>query len=271
VKPGEGPVGRGTGRRRALDRLLKRAAPRPVANFAPGPHELASGLWALDRQLCYPGGARLPSRTTLIRLRSGDLVVVSPPPLVDAACAAAIDAIGPVRQVVAPNTFHYVYALEFMACHPEARLLAAPGLLERVPEVGPAQEIGSCVETLWSGELEFVVVGPVQGVSEVVFFHTPTSSLILTDLAFNIERFPRPFDWISWRLSGIPRGFGTGRAARWLLLRDRAVASRCLVRISQWPIRRIAHGGVVDVDAKAKFLHEFASYLAEGGAAGESG
>ena len=250
-------------RRSLLDRLLKLAAPRPVTAFAPQPQELAPGVWVLDRQLRLPGGARLPSRTTIIRLSGGALVVISPPHLVESGGAAAIDSIGVVRQVVAPNTFHYVYAAEFMARYPDASLLVAPGLLERVPELPPAEELGPSPPEVWSGELDFVVLGPVRGVSEVVFFHLPTGVLILTDLAFNLTHFARSFDRIAWRLTGVLDGFGPSRTARSLLLRDHAEASRCLSRVSEWPIRQIvvAHGELVEHNAKAQFLKAFARYV----------
>jgi hypothetical protein len=235
-----------------------------VAAFAPQPAELAAGLWVLDRQLRFPGGARLPSRTTIVRLLSGELVVISPPALHGPDGAAAIDSIGVVQHVVAPNTFHYAYVAEFMARYPDATLLVAPGLAERVPELPPAEELGPCRPQAWSGQLDLAVLGPVRGLSEVVFFHVPSGSLILTDLAFNLMRFDRSLDRAAWRVgAGIPKGFGPGRTSRSLLLRDHAEASRCLSRISEWPIRQIvvAHGDVIEHDAKGRFLKAFATYV----------
>ncbi|MEN8181081.1 MAG: GNAT family N-acetyltransferase [Myxococcota bacterium] len=244
-----------------IDRLVKLVTPRPVTAYAPLPHELAPGLWALDRQLRFPGGAGLPSRTTIVRLSSGALVVISPPPCFGSEHAAALDSIGVVRQVVAPNTFHYVYAAEFMDRQPDASLLVAPGLRERVPSLQSAGELGPGPPEGWSGELDLAVLGPVRGVSEVVLFHVPTGALILTDLAFNLRQ-ARSFDRIVWRLAGIPDRFGPSRTSRLLLLRDEAEASRCLSRVSEWPIRRIvpAHGEMIVRNAKAQFLKAFARY-----------
>ena len=247
-----------------LDRVLRRVGPRPVAAFAPQPAQHAPGLWLLDRQLRFPGGVRLPSRTTILLLNSGELVVISPPALIGPEAAAAIDSIGVVRYVVAPNTFHYVYAAEFMARYQPATLLAAPGLLERVPELPPAEDLGRGRPEAWSGQLELAVLGPVRGLSAVVFFHLPSQALILTDLAFHLTRFDRLFDRVACRWgAGIPHGFGPGRTSRSLLLRDRAEASRFLSRVSEWPIAQIivAHGDVVEHGAKVQFLEAFARYL----------
>jgi hypothetical protein len=182
--------------------------------------------------------------TTILRLSDGALVVVSPPALLESGCAGAIDSLGSVEHVVVPNTFHYLYAAEFMDRYPDASLLVAPGLPGRAPELPPAQELGPRPPEAWSGEIDLAVLGPVRGVSEVALFHLPTGALILTDLAFNMTRFARSIDRAVWRLSGVPCGFGPARTARVLLLRDHAAASRFIER-----------------DAKAQFLKAFAGYL----------
>ena len=63
----------------------------------------------------------------------------------------------------------------------------------------------------------------------------------------------------------MPSGFGPGRTSRRLLLQDHEQASRCLTRVSHWPIQRIivAHGEIVERNAKAQFLEAFAAYLAD--------
>ena len=142
-----------------------------------------------------------------------------------------------------------------MARYPNAQLLAAPGLIGRVADLPPAAEFDERPPQGWPGELEYAVLGPVRGISEVLLFHVPTSTLILTDLAFNMLRYPRALDRLIWRSSGIPSGFGPGRTSRTLLLSDRAVASRCLERALAWPFRQIlvAHGEVVTDDARSRF------------------
>lgn len=249
--------------RSLIDRLMKLASPRPVMGYAPPPREIAPGIWALDRQLRMPGGPLLPLRTTVIRLRDGSLVVISPPPPVGAGDAAVAD-LGRVRHVVAPNSFHYVYAAAMLARHAGTRLLVAPGLPARVPTLPPAQELGPQPPPEWAGEIEIAILGPVRGLSEAVFFHVASGIVVLADLAFNMTRFARAFDRMAWRWSGVPDGFGPSRTARLLLLRDRAEAGRCLRQIAQWPIRRIvvSHGDAVEDDAKARFERAFAEYLA---------
>ncbi len=246
------------------DRILKRAVPRPITEEAPPPRELCTDLWALDRQLLHFGLARLPSRTSIVRLEDGSLVVVSPPPQVDAS-DAAIDSLGPVRHVVVPNSFHYLFAQPFMRRYPDACLLTAPGLARRVPELGFATELRAHPPAAWAGQLEYRILGPAHGPSELLLFHSTSGTLILTDLAFNMVRYPRAVDRLFWRASGIPAGFGPGRTTRSLLLRDREPASRCLSQALEWPIRRIvvAHGEAIESAAISSLRTAFADYLPE--------
>ena len=243
------------------DRLLRRAVPQLVADYQPPPRELCDGVWVLDRRLLHFGAVLLPSRTTLVRLADGSFVVVSPPPI-DRVTVDAINAIGSVRYAVAPNSFHYVFAADFASHYRSAPLLVAPGLLARAPDLD-ATELEQQAPAAWTGALDYTVLGPVRGLSEVLLFHSPTGTLILTDLAFNMTRYPRRRDRLAWRASGIPAGFGPGRTSRSLLLRDRQLARRCLARALEWPIQRIvvAHGEVVDRDAAGRLRSAFSRYL----------
>jgi hypothetical protein len=210
-----------------------------------------------------PGGVGLSTRTTVIRLRSGGLLVVSPP-AVEAGGLESLDALGPVAEVFVPNSFHYLNAAGFAARHPNATLRVAPGLHARVPGLPAAEEVGSVAPAAWGGEVEPLALGPVGGNSEVALFHAPSATLILTDLAFHLVRFDRAFERIAWRLNGVPAGFGPARTSRLMLLRDRPLAATFLARVVAWPFERVlvAHGDPLAQDAAAVFRRAFARYLA---------
>lgn len=89
-----------------LNQILKGFVAHAVGDFAPLPTEVAEDLWVLGRRVSFPGGAQLPIRSTIVRLKKGSVVVISAPPNVDAKCAAKIASIGAVQELVAPNTFH---------------------------------------------------------------------------------------------------------------------------------------------------------------------
>src|SRR5689334_20147831 len=120
-----------TTRRSLMDRLIQHYQPRPVTDFAPPPTEVAPGLWSLERRLRMPAGPRLPTLSTIIRLPSGGLLVVSPP-AVECGGLAGVDALGPVDETVVPNSFHYVNVPAFLGRYPHARLRVPPAFAERV-------------------------------------------------------------------------------------------------------------------------------------------
>jgi len=249
-----------TSDRGLADRLIQYIRPRLVAGFAPAPIAVAPDLWSIDRRYRLPGGLRLPTRATVIRLSSGGLLVVSPPP-VEAGGLEQLDALGAVEEVLVPNSFHYLGAAAFSARYPRAALRLAPGLHARVAGLR-GDELGETPAS-WGCLVEPLVLGPVRGIAEVALFHRPSATLILTDVAFNMTRFESGLDRLLWRLNGVPADFGPSRTARQFLLRDRAAARAFVAGVLTWPFERVlvAHGEPLAADAVATFRRAFSAYL----------
>lgn len=251
-----------TAKRSIADRLLQLIDPTPVRSFAPPPQKLADGLWSVDRQLALPPGLRMATRMTVIGLPNGQLLLHSPVAL-DAALRTELAALGEVAAFVAPNSFHYVFAPEYAAAYPAARLWVAPGLGERVPAFAGASVLGADSPPLCPGVLQHAVFGPVGGVAELAFLHQPSRTLLLTDLAFNIPHIDGAYQRLAWRLAGVPQHFGPSRTARLTLLRDRTIVRRFIERLLDWDFTRIivAHGDVIEHDARGELERAFAAYL----------
>jgi hypothetical protein len=81
------------------------AAPRPTP--APVLEQLAPDLWVATRPLPLRVGD-IGTRMTVIRLGDGSLLLHSPV-RIDDATRAAVDALGPVGAVVAPNLHHHFH------------------------------------------------------------------------------------------------------------------------------------------------------------------
>jgi hypothetical protein len=250
-------------KRSLLDRLVPSIVPTTIVGYAPAPEQIDTNLWTLERRSRMPGGPVLPTRSTIVGIGGGDLLVVSPPP-VECGGLESIDALGDVRHVVVPNAFHHLNARGFLERYPGAGFQAAPGLFRRVAGLSPATELSEGVETPWSNAVDHAVLRATDEVSEVVLFHRESATLVVTDLAFNMTRFEGTLGRLVWQMNGVPNGFGHSRTARMLLLRDRAAAKKFLERVLEWPFRRIVvgHGDPIEDDAIGVFRRAFAGYLA---------
>ncbi|MCC0016906.1 MAG: DUF4336 domain-containing protein [Rhodobiaceae bacterium] len=129
------------------------------------------------------------TRMTVIRLPGGDLWIHSPTPL-DDALKAEIDALGTVAHIIAPNRIHYWWIGDWKQAYPRARTYAAPKVAGEAAKAGRFrsfdEELTEAPPAAWDGVIDQVVV-PGSYLSEAVFFHRSSRTLVLTDLIENFE------------------------------------------------------------------------------------
>lgn len=206
--------------------------------------QLAPDLWVAARPLRLVVGD-IGTRMTVVRLRDGSLFLHSPVEL-DDATRAALDALGPVRAVVAPSLVHHFHVGAYGRAYPAATLYAAPGLETKRADIPFAAVLDDEPPAQWAGQLDQHVFRGTPIMNEVVFFHTASRTLLLTDLAFNVVRPMRGRVRFFLRLVGA-RGFGPHRIVRFGV-RDRTAARASLERILQWDFDRVTvtHGDVLE-------------------------
>jgi hypothetical protein len=195
---------------------------------------------------------------TVVRLRDGSLFLHSPVRL-DSATRQGLDRLGPVRALVAPNRFHHFFIREYVAAYPGARAYAAPGLGRKRRDLVFHAELGDQAPAEWRGEIEQHVFRGAPWVSEVVFYHPATRTLILTDLAFNVPAGKTAGARVFYWVVGAAGRFGPHRLGR-LLIRDRPAARTSVARILQWDFDRVivSHGEVLADGGPAKVAQGFA-------------
>lgn len=157
--------------------------------------EFGEGLWVREGSAVPFLGIPYPTRMAVARLASGGLWVWSPIRL-DEELADEVAALGAVEHLVAPNKLHHLFLGEWLGRWPEARAWAAPGLAARRPDLRFAGELGDAPPDAWAGEIEQVVFRGSFWMEEVVFFHRPSRTALVTDL---IQRFD-PASLRGWRL-----------------------------------------------------------------------
>ena len=222
---------------------------------------LAPNLWIADRPFKLPFIlGDIGTRMTIVKLADGGLFLHSPVPL-DDGTRAALDAIGPVRAIVAPSKAHHLFVSEYVQAFPQAKLHGAPGLPDKRKDLRFDSILGDDAHPDWQDDLQQYLFRGAPYLNEVVFFHPATRTVIFTDLVFNVSAEAaskaRVFHW----LTGAAGHFGPHRLIRRMISNHQAARSS-VERVLQWDFDRVivTHGDVLDTRGRDSVRAAF-SYL----------
>jgi hypothetical protein len=237
----------------------------PVDTLKP----VADNVWIVDGpeiQMTYPWlpffKVPFPTRMTVVRLGDGTLWVHSPTPLTDD-LAAALDSLGRVAFLVAPNLLHFWWIRDWKAHYGQARAYAAPGARAAAAKhfTGFDADLTDAPPPEWQGEFEQVLV-PGSYMTEAVFFHKASRTLVLTDLIENFEpkRFSKTWLRLACQWSGCCDP--DGRAPidlRSTFYRHRGAVRHAVRRMLDWRPERVilAHGRWYPENAVAELKRAF--------------
>lgn len=134
---------------------------------------------------CY--GIVISRRMTVIRLNDGRLWVHSPNALTSG-LEQALDSIGEVAFIVAPNKMHQSALDEYVERYPTAKLFLPSAFPEMRPDLPYHDILGNVPPSGWGSEIEQVVLRGNVFFTEVVFFHHASQAIIVTDLIENFRK-----------------------------------------------------------------------------------
>jgi hypothetical protein len=215
--------------------------------------EFGPDIWIADGPSVPFASFPYPTRMAVIRLRDGTLFVWSPTPL-SPELRNEVDALGRVRHLVSPNRLHHLFLGAWQVAYPDARLYAPPGLRKRRRDLRFDADLVDTPDPAWAADIDQIILYGSFYLTEAVFFHRASRTVIFADL---IQNFPR--DWFKgWRgvvaqLGGIVApNPGTPRDWRASFV-DRRAARLARDQLLAWPIERvlIAHGDPPTGDAMA--------------------
>ena len=164
-------------------------------------------VWIVDGPLIEFGPPLLrmpfPTRMSIIRI-GRELFIHSPTPLTDG-LKAEIAAIGEPAWIIGPNRIHYWWIPEWCDAYTAAVAYLAPRIMDQAG--GRLDRVSHRCRPLdhrsgypWDGIIETL---PVHGsyMSEIVFFHRTSRTLVLTDMIENFEPqklgiFSRVLTWL---------------------------------------------------------------------------
>lgn len=211
--------------------------------------ELGANIWTATSPLRF-FGAEIGTRMTVIRLPSNGLILISPIQPSDE-LRAAVDALGEVAYIVGPNRLHHLFIEPWYRQYPRATLLASPGLETKRKDLPWAGTFADGAPTEWDGHVEYRAVDGAKIVSETVFFHVESRTLIVCDLVFNFtKKLTGWTGWLMWLVGGAP-GMVQDAIVK-LAIRNRGDYADAIADIRAWPFENLvmAHGEVCRQDAR---------------------
>jgi hypothetical protein len=218
---------------------------------------LVDGVWLAQSPVRFLG-LRITSTMTVLRLGDGTVLLYSPVAMTPER-RAAIDAIGPVAHLYAPNTFHHLWIGEWAAAYPSARLHAPAGLATKRPDLRIDRFHNRPDER---GVFAGVVEVPIEGfvLEETVLFHSPTRTLVVADLVHNLGRPRHLWTKVYLWIMGFYDRIALSRMIRWTAFPDRTAARRSLDTLAGLPFERIVvgHGSPIVVDARSALTNAYA-------------
>lgn len=224
---------------------------------------IAEDVWIVDGPAIAfgPPGLkmRFSTRMTVIRI-GGDLFLHSPTTLTPSLGFEAAR-LGVPRWIVAPNRIHYSWVPDWHAAFPAAEVYLAPKIREQAKGRidFPAHELDRKDGYPWD---DAIATLPVAGsyMTEVVFFHRPSRTLVLTDFIENFE--PAKLGWFARLLTRLGGANGSMPRDMRVSYRDKAALKAAVETMIGWDPARIvlAHGRWYERDG-AKELQRAFSWL----------
>ena len=212
---------------------------------------LAPDLWIATRSFTNELGV-VTSRMTVIRLKDGRVLVHSPVPI-EEDLRSAVENLGRVGAMIAPNLFHHQFISEWRSAFPEAKAFCALGLAAKKSDFKFDGVLEDASPSEWIGQVDQVVIKGIPDYGEVVFFHRASRTLIVSDLVFNYSPVQAASD------PGGADGLGPHGRIR-SAISDPNALRESIESVLRWPFERVvvSHGQIVESDGHARFREGFA-------------
>jgi hypothetical protein len=218
---------------------------------------IADGVWTATGPVSILG-MPFTSTMTVLRLGGGGLLLHSPlAPTPER--WAAVEALGTVGHLYAPNAFHHLHIGAWAERCPGARLHAPAGLAKKRPDLRIDRVHGSAPEPGFAGVVDEV---PIDGfrLEESVLCFRPARTLLVADLVHNVGRPEDRRARLYTRAMGFCDRVALSRMLRFTAVADRAAMRRSLDRVLALAFDRVVvgHGAPIERDARAALAHAFA-------------
>lgn len=205
------------------------------------------------------GVLRLNGRMTAMGLEDGGVVLHSPIGFTQAR-KEAVEALGPVRAIVAPNLFHHLYVGDWLKAFPDALSFAPARLHRKRPDLRIDHELGPAFDEHFGADIVRVHIEGIPAVREHLFYHRASKTLVVTDFSFYLPNATGLTKWYA-KLNGVSHAPACPFLFR-QAIRVRDAFQRSLRPLYALDVQRISmcHDEIYTGDANAR-LHQLLETL----------
>jgi hypothetical protein len=186
----------------------------------------------------------------VLRLSDTSLLLYSPVAMTPNR-RAAVEALGSVAHLYAPNLFHHLSLGEWAAAFPSARLHAPGRLARKRRDLRIDRVHSSAPEPSFAGVVDELSIEGCR-LEESVLFYRPSRTLLLADLVHNVGRPEHRWTQLYAKTMGFYDRVAVSGVLRWTAFPDRAAARRSLDELLAFPFDHIivGHGKPVSSGAR---------------------
>jgi len=208
----------------------------------------ADGVWVDDEPVRILG-MRLTATMAVLRLGDDSLLLYSPVAMTPER-RAAIEALGTIAHLYAPNLYHHLWIGEWAAAFPSARLHAPARLARKRRDLRIDRAHGAAPEPAFAGVVDELRIDGFR-LEESVLVYRPARTLVVADLVHNVGRPRHRWTRFYAQTMGFYDRVALSRMIRWASFSDRSAARRSLDELLARPFDRLvvghgaplAHGG----------------------------
>jgi hypothetical protein len=219
---------------------------------------LTPGIWIATDPVVIPYvGVRVTATMAVVELPGQNLLLYSPLEMT-AERRAAVESLGTVAHLYAPNLFHHLWIGDWATAYPGAVVHAPRALRAKRPELRIDREHDGDAASDLSAALDEVHIDGFV-FEETVLVHRPSGTLLVADLVHNVGRPAGLWSRTYARAMGFYDQVALSRAIRWLAFADRAAARRSIDRLAEYAFDRlvVGHGASISTGARAAILNAY--------------
>jgi hypothetical protein len=199
----------------------------------------AAGVW-VDSEPVRFLGMQLTATMAVLRLSDNSLLVYSPVAMT-AHRRAAVEALGPVAHLYAPNLYHHLWIGEWATAFTSARLHAPAGLAKKRHDLRIDRVHGSALEPAFAGVIDELRIDGFR-LEESVLVYRPSRTLVVADLVHNVGRPQHRWTKFYTRTMGFYDRVALSYMIRWTAFSHRVAARRSFDELLALPFDGIVVG-----------------------------